>query len=206
MSERRQYVGRPRRLVLPLVFAIVAAAVPLSHALANYFGSTQPCGGTPRNCVSVGNDRTHYVLKFDLTSNISLAVSNALFNVYDAKTRIIGRTTTSSANADVIAADSNYGFNGVAGWVDCPASSPQGGANPDHWCLQQWMRFNSAYTPYFDDTASRNSTACHELGHTLGLNHDPATSGSCMTVNTPNGSQTIDAHDVAHIDGYWRYQ
>ncbi|HEX5040515.1 MAG TPA: matrixin family metalloprotease [Candidatus Limnocylindria bacterium] len=106
----------------------------------------------------------------------------------------------------MIAADSTYGFNGAAGWVDCPASAPQGGANPDHWCQQQWMRFNLTYTTYFDDTASRNSTACHELGHTLGLNHGPATTGSCMTANTPNGSTTIDAHDVAHINGYWRYQ
>ncbi|MEU6720305.1 matrixin family metalloprotease [Nonomuraea sp. NPDC046802] len=47
-------------------------------------------------------------------------------------------------------------------------------------------------------TTQRQALACHEIGHTVGLDHSTE-SGSCLRTVTKYGT-----HDVAHING--RYQ
>lgn len=192
---------RPSRPSHAFIAFAVAFAVILMSArpiAANTFGSTA-CGGSPRNCVSVSYDRFHYAYFFLVESSMYSATLVSIWNDYDP-TDLVAAETTNSAIADVIVEDANFGLNGVAGWVECPSSEPdQGGAHPNHWCQGQYLRYNYTYSTYFDDAVSLAYMACHEFGHTVGLQH--STEGaSCMTANTPNGSGSLTAHDRGHIN------
>ncbi len=43
--------------------------------------------------------------------------------------------------------------------------------------------------------AQRRETVCHEMGHSLGLEHRPESVNSCMRVNYPIGKQSPNQHD-----------
>ena len=143
-SHRRPARGRVRSS------ALVADAAPRA-ALGNHggreIGSLFTCDRpvTPPRCTSVGDGLTHRVA-FDasLTDGLADSLRQAMAEAYDEPTKLtmIVQSTVSD-DTDAIAFSDDYGENGAAGWVYCPADAPQG-VNPsgDRWCRHQEIHFN----------------------------------------------------------------
>jgi hypothetical protein len=206
-----------RRLAVAAVAGLAGLAVAAPSASASNFGST-PCGGTPPNCVSLGNNRTHTVrfryLGQTSTSHedipgIRAATTYVLANVY-SKTDLTAYHTDTDPQPDVVMDDFNFAaFPTIAGWVNCGRDSTgQGGSHPNKWCRGQTLTLNSylywSGSGVFDTAAQRRNVVCHELGHTVGLRHRTDTKKSCMWTYAGGGAAaTIDAHDRAHINGHY---
>jgi hypothetical protein len=71
-----------------------------------------------------------------------------------------------------------YGNNGWLGWTNVTVA-------PDGEITAARVRINQSYFDkgQFDNRASRRHTACHELGHSIGLAHSTGT--SCMNRTNP---------------------
>ena len=210
-----------RRVLISFVTVLLLGGqVGVGVAIADHggreIGSFLPCDRpvTPPRCTSVGDNRLHFVA-FDpsLDAGLASALEHAMEVAYDEPTRLtVIRQETVSRATDVIAFSGDYGDNGAAGWVYCPADAPQGiNGVGDRWCRHQEMHFNlnPRYGVFFGDDESRRHVACHELGHTLGLRHwgnPPETDGpvgaTCMHANTPNGPTGLHETDVHHINDY----
>jgi hypothetical protein len=180
--------------------AVLASLSPV-RVEANHdgipFGSTA-CGGTPVNCVSVGNNNQHRVYFNNLTANMSSALTSTM-NLDYAPTDLFMVTETVWATRDASANDDYYNLNGAAGWVVCANSSGQGTDVHGHrWC-QSSLYFNFSYGSFFATAQQRDYMACHELGHTLGLRHH---AGSCMEFRSDNGNGlgTLNLSDVQHLN------
>lgn len=190
--------SRPYLMAATLVLLTVAAP-----AAASNFGSNWPAGGTPANpCDTtmfsqcVADNGTHTVYDFGLATAWRTAVNNAIVVQYDPVTDVTASWTTSSSNPDVYARDGTYGVNGFWGWGHCSGSATYGGSNPDRWCKFQWMTFNDSYA---QNVTQKDSIACHELGHTLGLRHSWESSGSCM-IRNQRTTWVISAHDRGKLN------
>ena len=197
--------------------ATVAAALsillqPVGAARADHggipFGSTaciDPAGKVPRNCVSVADSVAHYIYVSPLvTGDLRTALLNTMSQDYNPTDLTILTQTTINTHTDVEAYAADYNDNGVAGWVVCPLDAPQGiNAKGDRWCKRQGLRFNldPLFALYFSGIGSKNHITCHELGHTVGLQHWGGT--TCMTVNTPDGAQNLHSTDIGHINAYY---
>ena len=192
----------------------LAVALPFP-ALAN-FGSTA-CAGSPRNCISFGNNYTHSV-RFNYLGTsptgipgIDTAIQWALDYQYDP-TDLHAYRDDADSLYDVSVSDSDYGDNGILGWVECPTTnSGEWGTDPNRSCRGQLLRFNTWWyfnTGELDSTGARRRLACHEMGHTVGLRHwDDYHTGvnSCM-LSTPldAGVEGLSTHEIdTHINPYY---
>jgi hypothetical protein len=180
-------------------------------------GSSQTCDRpvTPPRCVSVADNRWHYVyVDPSVPEDLAASVREAMADVYDPTALVLIEQSRVTALTDVIVYAADYGENGAAGWVYCPPDAPQGiNAQGDRWCRNQelYYNLNPRYGAFFGDDASRDHLACHEMGHTLGLRHwgnPPDSEGppaaTCMNADTPNGPLDLHDFDRDHIAAYYR--
>lgn len=214
MSTNRRHCFAAILLSLVLLAAWAGPAVA-AHG-GSPVGSLLSCDRpvNPPRCVSVGNDRFHYVyIDASVPPALAESVRHAIAE-YDATTVLVvveqGRVTPVT---DVIVYAGDQGVNGAAGWVNCPQDARQGSNRLGHrWCQGQELHFNlnARYAAYFADEASRDYMACHELGHTVGLRHwgnpprsDWPRARTCMQPDVPDGPTTLDQHDRDHLDDYY---
>jgi hypothetical protein len=210
-------IRRATLVVTALLLVLTQVAGPVAaHHAGRPIGSFSNCRRpniTPQRCSSVGNDARHFVA-FDATLTIGLAESlrDAMVEDYEPTKLEMILQDAVTPETDVIAFSQDYGNNGAAGWVNCPADAPQGINRQHHrWCQQQELHFNlnPSMAAFFADDGSRDHVACHELGHTLGLRHwgnPPESRGpqaeTCMNTDTPDGPTVLHQVDRDHIDAY----
>jgi hypothetical protein len=217
MIDRRSRLGRASALLLALLLAFSLSASVLAEDVPGpQIGSFLPCDRPvdPPRCVSVGNDIRHYVyIDQSVPAGLAAAIRRTMAQDYEPthlRMRIQSRITPAT---DVIVYAADYGENGAAGWVFCPADAPRGvNERGDRWCQGQELHFNlnARYAAYFADRASRDYMACHELGHTVGLRHwgnPPLTDGpaaaTCMTPDNPDGPADLDRYDLRRLNEYY---
>lgn len=82
------------------------------------------------------------------------------------------------------------------GWNACRGTTT--GSHPTQRCSQQWVRFNTDEPP-----PGYKRLACHELAHSVGMQHRNATStcvhGAIYNIQTSK----LDSHDVDVINGFY---
>jgi hypothetical protein len=170
-----------------------ALAMTSGTSYAN-FGSETAKDGPPVTQVSLANDKNHRVDFMNTTTETGAAIKWALndqFPRFD-----FTWTWVDGDDYDVRVMDDEYGDNNLLGWVNCPPRAIEHGTNPDRSCYGQVLKRNLSY-PLPEE--GRRYMACHELGHTVGLQHEfEIHSDSCMRLvrdDTPSYSQE-DVNDV----------
>ena len=80
-------------------------------------------------------------------------------------------TWVDGSDYDVRISDGSYPSAHWYGKTSCPSSATVGGNRPHEWCYGQSLRLNLSNEPDWDTTFGRHVVLCHELGHSIGLNH-----------------------------------
>ena len=72
-----------------------------------------------------------------------------------------------------------------------------GGSGSTRWCRGQYLRYNATYSNVYP----ARSVACHELAHTMGLQHNyhSGASGDSCTTTSPPIPDYLSEHDVNHL-------
>lgn len=131
--------------------------------------------------------------------------------VYNDTTDLHAYRDESDPYADVRVWDYNYGNNGYYAWIDCPSDNTgTSGSHPNRTCRGQAARFNTWYyfnASVYDTEYSRQSLACHELGHTVGLRHlatNPTDARTCMyTYVGSDPYRFLGTHSRNHVDAQY---
>ena len=104
-----------------------------------------------------------------------------------------------TSSADVNATTGNFGNTGWWAYGACAANATYGGTDPLRWCSLQVITYNMTHPSNWDgSTTGRNTVACHELGHTIGLRHGIPDRASCMR-NAVTSPAALHSHDDATI-------
>jgi hypothetical protein len=62
------------------------------------------------------------------------------------------------------------------------------------------VRFDDVISGFTWTDATRRQTACHELGHTIGLDHRPLGDPTCMEAGATGNNTVGDTHDLTTLD------
>lgn len=190
MKTRRVVVG----VAIP---AAVVLGAP--QALAGHFGSN----GSGDDGVRLTPNKNYHVQGRALTTTASGNASDTVFTDY-APTNLVVQWSSGAASCtgDVCIYDSDYGDNGWLGLYDCDLGT-SAGSHPNMTCsrgrvlLNQWSGLPSG-------VALSEYNICHELGHSVGLNHNSHNS-SCVKRYVDGGrANTLSGHDVEEIDAHYK--
>lgn len=118
-----------------------------------------------------------------------------------------GTCVGDSTNWDVYS-EKCYGCVGAAGIALCYWSTSGPGYE---YCNHSHVIFDGSYTDAYD-AGQMQELACHEVGHTVGLEHGPYSPSSestwgCMVTSTPvdgtGDSRWLRAHNEDHINSWY---
>lgn len=156
------------------------------------------CDVTPESeCIA--NDQYHYVYFYAVDSNQYNDTINRMDNVYNPISGIaVWEDLAVHSYTDVIVMDGYFGTSEYAGWTECSDVAAHGSSGRYEWCQPQFIFYNLSRTAYFSTQSRRRMIACHELGHTLGLQHRQV-SDSCMHKDA-NTVVSIPDHEITHLE------
>jgi hypothetical protein len=192
-----------RKLLPAIILAAAVTTTAASPASANGFGNANGC------CPFADNGK-HWYNYASLETRTRTAVKAALLNLDSQTDMTVAADTTADPSTDVESFDQYYvdhwdldwngsstGYNLFAYSKCVKANAPASSGQP--WtCDQYEVRYDLADIDWMTAT-QRQALACHEVGHTVGLDHSTE-STSCLKT----GAHKIikySAHDVAHING-----
>lgn len=196
-----------------MALILIVSAQPF--ALAESWGAGLPPGGDTHRCTvypdrdseCTANNDLHYVfITPSLNTNMTTALENSITDDYAAIPEITAFTTSSTGNADVQVYEQNIG-PGIRGYTTCQIGASFGETGKNEWCRPQFIYLNN----YYEDSewnvsgAKRKWLACHELGHTLGLQHPEAFHAqhyddSCMRPDLVPGPADLWGFDIEHLE------
>lgn len=193
--------------VTAIASGLLLAAAPVAadnwgaNGYAEGFASpgAAPCDNL-QTSECIANDGNHSVYFENVDTAQYNATINRMENVYEPISGITMWETISFQNADVYVMDGYFGTSEYAGWTQCTDGAAHGGGSGRwEWCKPQLIMYNLSRTGYFfNGKTRRRMIACHEMGHTLGLQHTTADS-SCMEVDA-NTNTTIRQHEIDHLE------
>jgi hypothetical protein len=200
------------RLLTSNVLAAAIGVAAIGSALASNFGSNtggvspaHPCDATAQSqCIA--DNWTH-------TTYIGYLASNALMRGatiyavghYDGN-RDVSSILTTASYRDVLVVQASHGDSGYWAFTACDEVAVYGGTDPNRWCRPQWIVYNMTHPFSWHATlAGRETVACHEMGHTLGLRHVADAVVSCMDSGQTT-ERTTNAHDNDELNAkYYPY-
>ncbi len=191
--------GRLGRLGVAAVLAASAlfAAPPLE---ATNFGSnlTHPCD-TTRASECIANNGYHVVCFDNLGATQVINTRWSMTNNYNPVASVQTAELSCgspTASFDVKVRDEDQG-TAYWGWTQCAPGATYGGTDPNRWCKPQYFYWELHTQAQWNTTFERQYLACHELGHTLGLQH---TSNASSCLSPPTTSNALTSHDINHLN------
>jgi matrixin len=186
-------------LIVATSLAVVALAIP---AWATNFtggnGQTGCSNGSPVNAAD-GNPHAFYYL--DVTSNVRSAVEWVRVNAVEPTDVNTVVETSVNYRTDNVIYDAYYSTFCGFDWTQVIGLTTCVSLASNNRCEKHEVRFDlndmDGFTAF-----QRQTIACHEIGHTLGLTHRTETDG-CMTNPANFASRVYSSHDKAHINGFW---
>ena len=179
---------------------IALASLGPSPASAN-FGDTCSTPPNGASCVSMANNKWHAVRKSNVDTSFWNSIKNVAVPKYNA-TDLSVYVTWSDPNPDVWVQGAWLGDLGPYAAVVCPSGALHGSHGTNlQWCRGQTLSKNTfwGFSPQFS-----NFTACHELGHTVGLRHRNSQNG-CLNERSHTASWYpiyLTSHDISHLYFY----
>lgn len=183
----------PRRESAVFVLAMIVGALvgqamfPMFVVATNFGGPLHSGVACDANMSSecVAENYTHYVYYYSTLTQPYRDAVDATIPAYDATDMTVQAEAYSSTN-DVRVSEGNWGSNGAWAWTACATTLNGAGSRPadghshgHNWCKPQLLRWNLYYAANYSTADQRKAIACHELGHTMGLQHTSDTA-SCM--------------------------
>ena len=180
-------MGNNKKAIVAL--SILGMAISPSIARADIFG-----GGPPDSYYYADNSLHMYCFDLNYIAAWQNPMIDALTNLQNQTNVTVQESVTCSADTDVAFMVKNGSFwAGIRGQTACRKFAQQAGV-----CAGSIIVLNS---DLLNDYQNRRKTACHELGHSVGLSH-AATGDDCMI----SGSSSLinyNAHHVSHINSYY---
>lgn len=156
-----------------------------------------PCDITPDSQCTADNG-FHAVCFSNLLQPQVDAMRWSFTNDYDPVPYVATSEGACDGNEDVRVVD-RYEQAGSWGHTECEPDADNGGVDPRMWCRAQLLVYDQAYESDWNTTHRRRFVACHELGHTLGLRHRPASSG-CMNNDETSYPTNLPTHERTHLE------
>lgn len=195
-------------LALVLMMSTVTSVEAGNWGAGLHSGTWCERGTTESECT--GENQWNYVyIEADVPSAMRTALENSLDEDYTIPYQVSGFVSSSPtlAATDVIVIWDNYSNQDPYAYTTCaPDSVIDGvsyGSGYNAWCKRQELYLDSSYADEcFLVAPCKGWVACHELGHTMGLQHPGMTTRiTCMSKNATNFERTtdLDAHDKGHL-------
>ncbi|ROO85671.1 hypothetical protein EDD29_3218 [Actinocorallia herbida] len=194
----------PLAVLLVLVAMVSAALTAALPASANTFGFY---AWHPTWCCPKTDNRDVYWNGSTLTSAMITGADYGMANLdYQTDLRIGGYDSPAGTHTDIVMFDAYYtdywgkDWDGSSTGVNITASTKcvrvLAQVGGEYLCDRAEIRFDLAD---MTTVAKRQHTACHEVGHAIGLGHTGLT--SCM--KQASSTKVYSSHDRGHVNGAW---